>query len=133
MTQQQTLAPVVVIEDEGVRLVDVDLTAAGTCGWPFLSLSPRTSQQLNAVETTGETPAAPTWTVTVRAGVEVVSTHRLPLRHAVVLAAVIGRFWPALRVSVRRAPTAERLADAALMTDSNAVRRAPSAAGKRRR
>jgi hypothetical protein len=121
-----------VVDDLGVRLVDAELVGDSTGGWPFVGLSNLTSQQLIAAETTGETSAAATWTVTVRAGAEVVSTSQCPLRPAIVLAAVIGWFWPALRVSVRRGPATERSADAALPTDRNTVCRAPSAAGTRR-
>jgi hypothetical protein len=118
--------------DAGVRLVAAELAVDSTGRWPFVGLSSRSSQQLSRAETSGETSAAATWTVTARAGAEVVSTYQGPLRHAIVLAAVIGWFWPALAVSVRRGPAPECRADAALPTDSNTVCRGPSAAGKRR-
>jgi hypothetical protein len=49
--------------------------------------------------------AALRWLVTVCAGAEVVSAYRCPdVRHAVLLAGVVRRFWPGLRVAVRRYP-----------------------------
>ena len=50
------------------------------------------------------------WLVTVRDGAEVVSAYPCPdLRHAVALAVVVRRFWPGLRVAVRRYPRARAL------------------------
>ena len=50
------------------------------------------------------------WVVTVRAGADVVSAHPCPdVRHAVLLAGVVRRFWPDLRVAVRRYPRAQAL------------------------
>jgi hypothetical protein len=60
------------------------------------------SQQLSA-ETTGKThAAAAVWQAMVRDGADVVLTHEGPLLQVLTLAVVIGQFWPALRVCVRR-------------------------------
>lgn len=51
-----------------------------------------------------------TWTVTVRNGAEVASAYPCKdLRHAIVLAVVVRRFWPCLQVAVRRYPRAQSL------------------------
>ena len=63
---------------------------------------PGLSQQLSP-ETVGETPAAASvWQATVRDGADVVLTDEGPLLQVLSLAVVIGQFWPALRVCVRR-------------------------------
>lgn len=60
------------------------------------------SQQLSP-ETPGETrAAAAVWQATVRNGADVVLTDEGPLLQVLCLAVVIGQFWPALRVCVRR-------------------------------
>jgi hypothetical protein len=93
MMTRPTLAPLLIIQDEAALLFAAD----GPTG-PF---SPTVSQQLSR-ETTGETPAGAVWRATVRNGAAVVLTHDGPLLQVLALAAVINRFWPALRVCVRR-------------------------------
>jgi hypothetical protein len=85
------LAPVLLIEDEAAAL------------WSAATGAPAgLSQQLSA-ETTGETRAAEAaWQATVRNDADVVLTHEGPLLQVLALAIVIGQFWPALRVCVRR-------------------------------
>ena len=88
------LTPVLIVEDEAVALW---LAATGPA-----APSPVMSQQLSA-ETAAETPtAAAVWQATVRNGADVVLTHEGPLLQVLTLAVVIGQFWPALRVCVRR-------------------------------
>jgi hypothetical protein len=84
-------APVLLVEDEAAAL---SLAAAGSPTGP--------SQQLSA-ETTGKTsPTAAAWQATVRNDEDVVLTHEGPLQQVLALAVVIGQFWPALQVCVRR-------------------------------
>ena len=84
-------APVLLIEDEAAALWSAALAAPAGL-----------SQQLSA-ETAGETPAAAAvWQATVRDGADVVLTQQGPLLQVLSLAVVIGQFWPALRVCVRR-------------------------------
>jgi hypothetical protein len=83
--------PVLLVEDEAAAFWYA--TAGSLTGL---------SQQLSA-ETTGKTsPAKAVWQATVRDGVDVVLTQEGPLLQVLALAVVIGQFWPALRVCVRR-------------------------------
>jgi hypothetical protein len=102
---------------------------------PHTSHTNCASYQLNGDETADETTvgamprrrnSAPTWLVTIRAGAEVVSTCPCPdVRHAVLLAGVVRRFWPDLRVAVRRYPQAARRRDSSA---GHVVLRVPQAA-----
>ena len=91
MTRPAPLAPVLLVEDEAAALWSA---AAG--------LPAGLSQQLSA-ETTGKTPPAEAvWQATVRDDTDVVLNEEGPLLQVLALAVVIGQFWPALRVCVRR-------------------------------
>jgi hypothetical protein len=90
-----SLTPALIVEDEAAALW---AAAARSAAEP----SPVMSQQLSP-ETAAETSAAaPVWQATVRDGADVVLTQQGPLLQVLTLAVVIGQFWPALRVCVRR-------------------------------
>jgi len=94
MMRRPGLLPLLAIHDEVALLL-----AAGEATEPS---TPVESQQLSP-ETPGETPAAAAvWQATVRNGADVVLTDEGSLLQVLSLAVVIGQFWPALRVCVRR-------------------------------